>query len=228
MGKTPFSIGIVTTAHRETILHTTLKSLGRGHRIHIFRDRAPGLYRNHRAAWDTLFTKGTRALLLQDDVIASRGWYETVSLFAERFPTCPVISFFWPWHQGASDKGRGYVYSNQFWEQAILMTKWFNDFFNAHISQKILDDNKMGRRPGDYHHDCVLWDVMELTGRKGMIVCPPVFQHTNVASSVGNPLRSKGKERSSKLFWGEDRDVYAYFKKKLVAPQWVDGRVLQP
>jgi hypothetical protein len=87
-------IGMVTTKSREKLMWETLNAiLTPEMKINIYSDLKPGLLMNHLAAWAELFKLGDRALLLQDDIVASLRWRDTVELFARKF-NVPAICFY--------------------------------------------------------------------------------------------------------------------------------------
>lgn len=211
------AVGIVTTKSRENVLLKTLNSLGFDTDIEIFCDLEKGLYKNHRAAWNELFKIADTALLLQDDLSASKNWYKTAQLFEDKFPQQQVFNFFDMYGGRKRERigDRNYILENGLWEQAVMMRKQFHEVLEQNITQEILDKYENKKRPGDYHHDAVINDVMNKLKVKQMKVFPPFFQHRDEESSVGNNRTYKGKPRQCEWYLGDETDAYEYFKERL-------------
>ncbi len=215
-------VGIVTTASRASSLERTLDSLRRGQpetQVHVFRDLKPGFYWNHKAAWEALFEMSDRALLLEDDVRASRNWHRTAELFAVRFPLTLVFSFFNPFLGGMRGADRGWtLHRGPFrWDQALMISKSFYGVMNQMIVRHpdMFASMAIRKRPGDYWHDTIIDWTLNRTRQKAVLASPPFFQHATEPSSVGNPLKWMGRNRVCAEFLGEETDSFAYFKHTL-------------
>ena len=210
-------VGIVTTAKRADVLKKTLNSLNEEADIQVFCDLEPGLYWNHKAAWAKLFERSDRALLLQDDVSASRNWYKTANYITKKFSSAPVISLFDPFFSSNKGIEKGYVLKGTPWEQAIIIKKDFYEYKN-YLTEKIpslLSEFEMSKRKGDYHHDLVVNWTLRYTKQSAVCISPPFFQHRIETSTVGNNKTWKGKDRVCEHYLGDSVDAYAYFLEKL-------------
>lgn len=130
------AVGVVTTESRRRLLARTLKSLDR--EVMVFCDLAVGLVPNHIASWNALFRHADTALLFQDDVVVSRGWYEVAELFNERIPG-NITSFYTRDSSVVRPESvaRGYCYisgSRFLWEQSVMMKRDFHERFLAWVS----------------------------------------------------------------------------------------------
>ena len=214
-------VGIVTTEDRNHSLELTLRSLKAGSpeaNIQVFSDLQSGLYWNHKAAWSRLFEQGDRALLMQDDVRASKEWLKTVQLFADKFPDADVINFFNPFFSGVDSDSiaRGYEKRCTLWEQSLLIKKSFYEKRTQYIEHpERFEKYVIKKRPGDYHHDWTVMDAAKHLKAKCILVTPPFFQHAEEVSTVGNPTKWKGRPRVCKQYIGDDANAYEYFSEKL-------------
>lgn len=205
-------VGIVTTQKRINVCEDTLKSLGSEVPIKIFRDLKPGIWANHVASWEALFSDGAeRALLLQDDVRACKNWYLTTELLAEKFPRSCMISLFNPFYNGDPTNGKGYIRSTSPWEQALIIRRGFYKTFQKWITPERLQKRAVGKRPGDFWHDSLICDFLEDIKQEAILIYPPVFQHTNEESTMSNPRNSKWGNRQCATWPGESFDALEYF-----------------
>jgi hypothetical protein len=217
-------IGIVTTESRVEKYRETVDNLTRNSTKAVpileYCDVRPGLYWNHRAAWFDLFKRGDRALLLQDDVKAPADWLETVHLFARKFPKAPVISFFAFYFNHKKGIRSGYHTEYGLCEQALLIRKDFYEYRTRYIErERGLDEYKIGKRPGDYHHDVTIKDACLHARTPIIYTSPTLFQHTGDDSTVGNMKTWRGKPRISHNYIGDEANSYDYFDQTLNQPR---------
>lgn len=210
------AVGIATTKGREDVLNQTLKDLKNETEIEVYCDLKKGMFYNHREAWKKLFKKSDIALLLQDDVSASINWYKTVNLFADRFPNQDIFNFYAMYGTGKpKNLQRMYHFQNGLWEQAILIRKPLHDIIESKINEELLNKHRMPKRNYDFHHDCVIRDILNQIKIKQMKVFPPFFQHRDEQSTLGNSRTWRGKPRQCEFYLGDDVDSYKYFKERL-------------
>ena len=211
------AVGIATTKGRETVLNQTLNQLGNETKIDVFCDLKKGMFLNHRASWNNLFEKSDVALLLQDDISASKNWYKTCELFIEKFPNQQIFSFYSLFGKTQPKNLRGvYVLENGLWEQAILMKKPLHELIKKLMTKTMIKKRRMPKnKKRDYHHDSVIKDILNLIKVRQMKVFPPFFQHRDEQSTLGNNRTWQGRPRQSIFYLGDDVDSYKYFRKRI-------------
>lgn len=212
---TSLAVAVVTTAGREQYLEATLGSVADA-RVHVVKDAAKGLTPNHLAAWRQLTTHGTtHCLLLQDDVLAARGWRTAATLLVERFPDCPVSLY--SARKATADqaaRGRGYArLSIREWlnEQALILptpvVEDYLDWVRARKYRAVITSAQFK------HHDVILRAFLATTGAAKSVVlaAPAVVQHIGEESTVGNPWKVGGRTRQAQDWPGADWDAAAHF-----------------
>ncbi len=202
--------GIVTTQGREEYLNTTIKSLGNQDRVRVFKDLELGHLPNHLASMAMLYQDNQWAMLMQDDIIASKNWIKLVEFVKDKFDY-PIVSFYSALGDASKEKNiaKGYFFtSNWINEQAMLIRE---DFYNDFLKWMYAGKNNKSHRC----HDGYMSEYLKQKGIKVMIIAPSVFQHIGVKSSLNHLWKTFGKERMAKSFMGEDFDCYKFFIEKL-------------
>ena len=212
-------VGIVTTAGREDYLDKTVKSLLKsypeGVGVTIFKDLEKGLTPNHIASWKELYKDPTTShgLLIQDDTLASKNWYEAACLLAEKFPVVSLYSGL-----GVTQDRKGFVeIPAHKWinEQALMIRK---DVLAMYLGWVMGDGHKKVLPESELkHHDSILRAFFKEFGIKIVLSSPSIFQHIGVDSTMGHPFTIGRNKRESKSFEGEDFDAYEFMKERLNA-----------
>lgn len=203
-------VGIVTTASRKAYLEKTLAALNHPG-IEVLCDLSPGHQRNHMSAWHHLFRNGAqRALLIQDDVEASRGWYDVACAFARvkawRFVTLYSAL-------GESGKRtpmvRGY-FTVKDWinEQALILDASF--YYNFTMWVRENRDHIFQKHTC---HDGMLKEYLKVSGEKVIGSAPSLFQHTGVASTMGHNWKVGKYIRQSRSYQGADFNAQEHFRE---------------
>src|SRR5699024_952803 len=210
---------VVTTRGREHLLEATLDSLNNPI-VHVVADAASGLTPNHLAAWQHLHLQGrSHCLLLQDDILAARGWLKAAAAFIDRFPNSPVSLYtarkaaITPTAQA---KGYAHLPTRQWLnEQALVLPApvvgKYLDWVRAKHYRDVITPAQI------LHHD-VLLRAFRLTTqptRSLLLSAPSVVQHIGKESTVGNPWLVGGKARQAQGWPGEHWDAGDHFAKVL-------------
>ena len=210
-------VGIATTKGREAVLQETIKSLRNETKLNIFCDLKKGMFFNHRASWNELFKNSEIALLLQDDISATKNWYKTCLLFADKFPKQQIFSFYNLFGKKPPKELNGvFLLENGLWEQAIMIRKPLHDLLKKTLTKDMIKYRRMPKnKRRDYHHDSIVKDVLNKIKYRQMKVFPPFFQHRDENSTLGNNRTFQGKPRQSIFYLGDDVDSFDYFSKRL-------------
>jgi hypothetical protein len=202
--------GIVATDGREEYLDKTIKSLANQELVKVYKDLEKGHLPNHIASMKKIYESNDWAMLMQDDILASKNWIKLVDFVATQFEY-PIVSFYSALGQASNQEtiNKGYFFtSNWINEQAMLIRKdLYNDFLNWLNNG---ESKKIHRC-----HDGYMSEYLKAKKIKVMIIAPSVFQHVGIKSSLNHLWKTFGKERMAKSFMGEDFDCYQDFINKI-------------
>jgi len=202
--------GIVTTQGREEYLNKTVESLGNQDKVFIYKDLEIGHLPNHIASMEMIFQRHNWAMLMQDDILASKNWIKLVDFVASQFDY-PIVSFYSALGQASNQKiiDKGYFFtSNWINEQAMLIRE---DLYYDFLAWMYAGKNQKSHRC----HDGYMSEYLKATGIKVMIIAPSVFQHIGIKSTLNHLWKAFGKERMAKSFMGEEFDCYKDFINKI-------------
>lgn len=214
MSRVHLAVGVVSTWRRRELLGKTLAALDDGEWVEVITDQAVAATANMLAAWQVLaeVPRATHALLLHDDLNASRGWRSAATSFAARFPGQQLTAFYTPRllsSVGRSGHRPGYVLAPTCsWsdDQAVMMPVAVVRRYLRWVAAK---EYRAHLAPQDFlHHDRLLATFHQHAGARMVhLVDPPVFQHMGDGRDAPNQSRE----------WrGREFDVGTYFRRELI------------